>query len=66
MKDVGLLVGLLLLLLVLSRLLTWRDTVLKKVTGSRADEHYGHRIPEFSAMSNRPGIGYDFFYGILR
>lgn len=33
----------------------------KKINGSRADEHYGHRLPEFSAMSNRPGIGYDFF-----
>lgn len=33
----------------------------KKVTGSRADEHYGPRIPEFSAMSLKPGIGYNFF-----
>ncbi|WP_176202977.1 rolling circle replication-associated protein [Salmonella enterica] len=33
----------------------------KKVTGSRSSDHYGLRIPEFSAMSLRPGIGYDFF-----
>lgn len=33
----------------------------KKVTGVRAEEHYGPRIPEFSAMSLKPGIGYEFF-----
>ena len=33
----------------------------KKITGDKADEHYGSRIPEFSAMSLRPGIGYEFF-----
>lgn len=33
----------------------------KKITGGAAKEHYGDRIPEFSAMSLKPGIGYDFF-----
>lgn len=33
----------------------------KKITGSAAAEHYGDRSPEFSAMSRRPGIGYEFF-----
>jgi len=33
----------------------------KKVTGKNADDHYGDRTPEFSAMSLKPGIGYDFF-----
>lgn len=33
----------------------------KKVTGKNADQHYAGRSPEFSAMSRRPGIGYDFF-----
>jgi hypothetical protein len=34
----------------------------KKITGKDAREHYGDRLPEFSAMSRRPGIGHDFFY----
>lgn len=33
----------------------------KKITGAKAEEHYGSRIPEFSAMSRMPGIGYEFF-----
>lgn len=31
--------------------------VCKKVTGSRAEEHYGGRTPEYATMSRRPGIG---------
>lgn len=33
----------------------------KKINGANAKEHYGDRTPEFSAMSRRPGIGYEFF-----
>lgn len=36
----------------------------KKITGKDAREHYGERLPEFSAMSRRPGIGHDFFLSI--
>jgi hypothetical protein len=35
--------------------------VMKKVVGDRAKEHYGEKIPEFSLMSRRPGIGYDWY-----
>lgn len=35
--------------------------VTKKITGKKADEHYKGRLPEFSAMSRRPGIGYDWY-----
>lgn len=31
--------------------------VTKKITGASAPEHYGNRIPEFSLMSRRPGVG---------
>lgn len=31
--------------------------VTKKITGPSAQEHYGKRLPEFSLMSRRPGIG---------
>lgn len=34
----------------------------KKVNGKLKDEHYGGRIPEYSVMSRRPGLGADFFY----
>lgn len=29
----------------------------KKITGPKAKDHYGDRIPEFLVMSRRPGIG---------
>lgn len=38
--------------------------VMKKVTGKDAEKHYGLRIPEYTTMSRRPGIGkgwYDKF-----
>lgn len=31
--------------------------IMKKVTGERADLHYGGRRPEYTTMSRRPGIG---------
>lgn len=31
--------------------------VMKKVTGARAKEHYQGRLPEYTTMSRRPGIG---------
>mgnify|MGYP001506359224 CR=1 FL=1 len=30
----------------------------KKINGNDAADHYGSRVPEFNAMSRRPGIGY--------
>lgn len=30
---------------------------MKKVTGDKAQEHYGERVPEYATMSRRPGIG---------
>jgi hypothetical protein len=38
--------------------------VMKKITGDKAAEHYGNRLPEYCTMSRRPGIGrvwYDKF-----
>lgn len=35
--------------------------ITKKITGTEAHDHYFHRVPEFSLMSTRPGIGYDWF-----
>lgn len=32
-----------------------------KITGDLADNHYGGRLPEFSMMSRRPGIGSAWF-----
>ncbi len=34
--------------------------VTKKVTGEKAADHYGDRLPEYVDMSRRPGIGRDF------
>lgn len=33
----------------------------KKVNGSRRDEHYQGRHPEYVTMSRRPGIGHDWY-----
>lgn len=35
--------------------------VMKKITGSKADDHYCGRQPEYTVMSRRPGIGASFF-----
>lgn len=35
--------------------------IMKKVTGSAAELHYGERIPEYTTMSRRPGIGKAWF-----
>lgn len=35
--------------------------VMKKVTGKTAKEYYGNRIPEYTTMSRRPGIGKSWF-----
>ena len=34
--------------------------VTKKITGPMAQEHYQGRIPEYSTMSRRPGLGHGF------
>lgn len=34
----------------------------KKVNGSLKDEHYDGKVPEYSVMSRRPGLGTSFFY----
>lgn len=31
--------------------------VTKKITGDKAEDHYGSRVPEYTTMSRRPGIG---------
>lgn len=33
----------------------------KKITGREADDHYGERLPEYSTMSLKPGIGAKWF-----
>jgi len=35
--------------------------VMKKVSGPSADDHYKGRLPEYTTMSRRPGIGKDWF-----
>lgn len=34
--------------------------VLKKITGERANDHYGNKLPEHTSMSRRPGIARPF------
>lgn len=34
--------------------------ITKKITGEKAEEHYGKRIPEYITMSRRPGIAHDW------
>lgn len=35
--------------------------ILKKITGPRAEGHYGDRLPEFITMSRRPGVGFAWY-----
>nr|QJB19602.1 MAG: replication initiator protein [Microvirus sp.] len=35
--------------------------IMKKVTGDMAEAHYGGRLPEYTTMSRRPGIAFDWF-----
>jgi len=35
--------------------------IMKKITGEEALNHYGEKVPEFTNMSRRPGIGRAFF-----
>ena len=35
--------------------------VTKKITGDRAASHYGDRVPEYTTMSRRPGIGRQWY-----
>ena len=35
--------------------------IMKKITGSRAEDHYNGRLPEYVTMSRRPGIGRLFY-----
>lgn len=35
--------------------------ITKKINGLRSDAHYGGRLPEYTTMSRRPGIGKDWF-----
>lgn len=34
--------------------------IMKKITGIRAADHYGGRMPEYTTMSRKPGIGADW------
>ena len=34
--------------------------VMKKITGPAAEDHYAGRLPEYTVMSRRPGIGHDW------
>ena len=35
--------------------------VVKKINGPRAEEHYKKRVPEYTTMSRRPGIGKEWY-----
>lgn len=35
--------------------------IMKKINGDMADKHYNGRIPEYTTMSRRPGIGFDWY-----
>lgn len=35
--------------------------IMKKITGSAADEHYDGKLPEYTSMSRRPGIGTNWY-----
>ncbi|QXP08492.1 MAG: replication initiator protein [Arizlama microvirus] len=35
--------------------------IMKKITGEKAEEYYGGRLPEYTTMSRRPGLGKDWF-----
>lgn len=35
--------------------------VMKKVTGKKAESHYAGRVPEYTTMSRRPGIGKNWY-----
>ena len=35
--------------------------ITKKITGDKAEEHYKGRLPEYTTMSRRPGIGKEWF-----
>lgn len=35
--------------------------VTQKVNGNKEEKHYAGRIPEYSAMSRNPPIGYDYY-----
>lgn len=35
--------------------------VLKKINGEKQEEHYQGRLPEYTTMSRRPGLGKDFY-----
>lgn len=47
--------------------LTWDSAmyvaryITKKVTGDQAETHYGDRKPEYTTMSRRPGLGYNWW-----
>jgi len=35
--------------------------IMKKITGDKAEDYYGDRIPPYNTMSRRPGIGQDWY-----